>query len=36
MAEYEAKLQAREEKADQKGQKPRGKPPQLPTPGLRE
>ena len=32
-ADYEAKQQAREEKSAQTGQKPRGKPPQPPTPG---
>ncbi len=35
-AEYEAKLQAREEKAAKKGQKPRGRPPKPPTPGARD
>jgi transposase len=32
-AEYEAKMKAREEKARQTGQKPRGRAPQLPVPG---
>jgi hypothetical protein len=32
-AEYEAKMGVRAEKADQQGKKPRGKPPQPPTPG---
>ncbi len=32
-ADYEAKLQAREKKAAQTGQEPRGRPPQPPTPG---
>jgi len=35
-AEYEAQTQAREEKAAQKGQKPRGRSPQPPTPGPRD
>jgi len=35
-ADYEATLQAREEKAAQKGQKPRGRPPQPPTPSPRD
>jgi transposase len=34
-AEYEAKLRAREEKAQQTGRKPRGRAPQPPTPGPR-
>lgn len=34
-AEYEAKLQKREEKAQQTGRKPRGRAPQPPTPGPR-
>ena len=33
MAEYEAKVRAREEKAQQTGRKPRGKDPQPPSPG---
>jgi transposase len=35
-AEYAANMQARKEKAAQKGQKPRGKPPKPPTPGPRD
>ena len=35
-AEYEAKMKAREEKARQTGQKPRGRAPQLPVPGPRD
>lgn len=35
-AEYEAKLKVREEQTATKGQKPRGKPPQPPTPGARD
>ena len=35
-AEYEAKMRVREEKAAQKGQKPRGRPPNPPTPGPRD
>ena len=34
-AEYEAKIQQREEKASQTGRKPRGRAPQPPTPGPR-
>ena len=34
--EYEAKMRAREEKARQTGRKPRGRVPQLPTPGPRD
>jgi len=36
MAEYEAKMQAREEKAAKTGKKPHGKPPKPPTPGPRD
>ena len=36
LAEYEAKIQAREEKAEQTGHKPRGRVPQPPTPGPRD
>jgi hypothetical protein len=35
-AEYEAKMQAREEKAAKKGRKPPGRPPKPPTPGPRD
>ena len=35
-AEYQAKLRQRDEKAQQTGRKPRGRPPQPPTPGPRE
>jgi hypothetical protein len=35
-AEYEAKLKARKEKATRKGKKPRGRPPNPPTPGPRD
>ena len=35
-AEYQAKLREREEKARQTGRKPRGRPPQPPTPGPRD
>ena len=35
-AEYEAKLREREEKSQQKGRKPGGRPPQPPTPGPRD
>ena len=35
-AEYEAKMRAREEKAQQTGHKPRGRVPQPPTPGPRD
>jgi transposase len=35
-AEYEAKMRAREEKAQQTGRKPRGRVPQPPTPGPRD
>jgi len=35
-AEYQAKLHEREEKARQKGRKPRGRPPQPPQPGPRD
>jgi hypothetical protein len=34
--EYQAKLRQRDEKAQQTGRKPRGRPPQPPTPGPRE
>ncbi len=36
LAEYEAKIQAREEKAQQTGRKPRGQDPQPPSPGARD
>jgi hypothetical protein len=36
LAEYEAKLRVREEKARQTGRKPRGRVPQPPTPGPRD
>ena len=36
LAEYEAKLQEREEKAERTGKKPPGRPPQPPTPGARD
>jgi len=36
IAEYEAKLHAREEKARQTGRKPRGRAPKQPTPGPRD
>jgi transposase len=36
LAEYEAKVRAREEKARQTGRKPRGRAPQPPTPGPRD
>ena len=35
-AEYDAKMQARKEKAAQKGRKPPGRPPNPPTPGPRD
>ena len=35
-AEYQAKLREREEKARETGRKPRGRPPQPPTPGPRD
>ncbi len=35
-AEYEAKMAEREAKAAKKGEKPRGRPPQPPTPGARD
>ena len=35
-AEYEAKLREREEKSQQQGRKPGGRPPQPPTPGPRD
>ncbi len=35
-AEYQAKLRQRDEKAQQTGRKPRGRPPQPPTPGPRD
>ncbi len=35
-AEYDAKIQAREEKAAKKGRKPPGRPPNPPTPGPRD
>ena len=36
LAEYEAKMRVREEKAEQTGHKPRGRAPQPPTPGPRD
>jgi len=36
LAEYEAQMRAREEKARQTGRKPRGRAPQPPTPGARD
>jgi len=36
LAEYEAKIRVREEKAQQTGRKPRGRTPQPPTPGPRD
>jgi hypothetical protein len=36
LAEHEAKMQAREEKAATEGKKPRGEPPKPPTPGPRD
>jgi len=36
LAEYEAKMRVREEKAEQMGHKPRGRAPQPPTPGPRD